>query len=148
MSHATDTAGGDGLAGLRVLLVEPEVARRERLRRMLRTYGAEVVTDCSCPDGVTAAVRHQPDLIVFDPDAAGEAGVHTYRRLRRDPRIDDIPVFVVAGERGAHHRLCDQGVAPPDGFVVREVDERELLGALQRTAALRRRRWARRCAQA
>jgi CheY-like chemotaxis protein len=90
-----------------ILVIDDARAIRALLRAALgRCAGMHVVEAASGPEGVEAAQRHQPDLILLDVNMPGMDGRQTLAALRADDRTAGIPViFLTAEEREAEHAL-------------------------------------------
>ena len=71
------------LAGLTVLLVEDNADTRDVLRLMLETEGADVETAEAGEDGLRAAERRAPDVVLCDIGLPDIDGMEVVRRLRR-----------------------------------------------------------------
>ena len=54
-------------------------------------------------DGITAAVRLRPSLILLDMNLPDMNGVEVFRRLRQDARTRDIPVIAVSADALPEH---------------------------------------------
>ena len=48
--------------------------------------------------GLTAAVRHRPHVILLDMNLPDMSGIDVFRRLRGDPRTSDIPCVAVSAD--------------------------------------------------
>jgi two-component system chemotaxis response regulator CheY len=115
---------------VRILVVDDSPAIRQVLAGILGAAGCEVVT----ADGVRAALRclraFQPDVILTDfnmPRLNGEVFV---RLVRRDPRLADLPVFVVSSEDDAaiHQRMETAGA---DAWFSKPVDVHGLVRTIR-----------------
>jgi CheY-like chemotaxis protein len=115
---------------VRILVVDDSAAIRQVLGGILRAAGCEVVT----ADGVRAGLRclraYEPDVILTDfnmPRLNGEAFV---RLVRRDPRLVDLPVFVVSSEDdpGIHQRMEAVGA---DAWFDKPVDVQGLVRTIR-----------------
>ncbi len=115
---------------VRILVVDDSAAIRQVLGGILRAAGCEVVT----AEGARAALRclraFEPDVILTDfnmPRLNGEAFV---RLIRRDPRLLDLPVFVVSSEDdpGIQERMK---VAGADAWFDKPVDVQGLVRTIR-----------------
>ncbi len=80
-----------------VLVVEDDAALREAVVRGLRKAGWTVAAAASGGEGVAAASRTHPAVIVLDlllPDAGG---MGVAREIRREPALREVPVLFVTG---------------------------------------------------
>ncbi len=134
------------LAGYRVLVVDPDADSRRALRSLLVQEGARVLEASDGTEALREAIRWQPDLIAFDPSAAGETGPAAYRSLRRDPRIDDIPVCLWTDSPDVRPMLCDQGVRCPDGLFLKPLEVEHAVATITRVLRIHGRWWSRRVA--
>ena len=91
---ANTTGGVSGLsggerrpraAGRRVLVVDDNRDAADSLRLLLDLYGYETAVAYSGPDGVQAAERWQPDVVLCDIGLPGLDGYGVARRLRGNP---------------------------------------------------------------
>ena len=71
----------DGLAGLRVLLVEDAEDIRDVLTFLLRSEGAEVCATSTAAAALEAATRHTFDLLLTDLGLPDVAGDHLIREI-------------------------------------------------------------------
>ena len=134
------------LLGYRVLIVDRDAAARGQLRSLLLREGAKVVEASDGAGALRESIRWQPDLIVFDPWTVGDAGPKVYRALRRDPRIDDIPVCVMTNRPDLRPRLCDLGVRCPDGLFLKPLEDDHAVATMTRVLRIHGRWWSRRVA--
>lgn len=137
-------APSDRLAGYRVLIVDPDEHARRELRAVLHREGARVLEAADGSAALREAIRWQPDLIAFDPSTFGEAAPKIYRSLRRDPRINDIPVCLVTEKPALRPRLCDQGVRTPDGLCLKPLDAGRTVATMTKVLKIHGRWWSRR----
>jgi DNA-binding NarL/FixJ family response regulator len=124
----------------RILVVEdnPQIVRS--LETILSLEGYEVLVATSGPDGVAAAVRERPDLILCDVMMPGFDGHEVLRRLRADGDAGLTPfIFVTARAERADQRAGMELGA--DDYLTKPFSREELLSAVQsrleRAAALR-----------
>lgn len=70
------------LQGLRVMIVDDEPDTRDLLQRVLRQYGAEVMTAGSCAEAIRLVQQQPPDVLVSDIGMPGEDGYDLISRVR------------------------------------------------------------------
>lgn len=96
-----------------VLVVDDNELVRETTAELLRAHGAEALCAGCGEEGLTAALKHLPDLILLDIEMPGIDGWEVHRRLREDSRTSTIPVMIVTGSDigRAQAKGAEQGVA-------------------------------------
>lgn len=114
-----------------VLVVEDDPSSLDIFETILRHGGYEVVTAQNGADGVARARELRPDAVVVDIGLPDVPGYGVLSELSDDPATDAIPlivctVHVFAQDRTRAHR------AGADAFLMKPVDPRELLGAVNR----------------
>ena len=70
----------------RILVVEDHEENRQIMRDLLTHAGYEMLEALTGEDGVIAAGRERPDLILMDIQLPGIDGYETTRRIKADPR--------------------------------------------------------------
>jgi two-component system phosphate regulon response regulator PhoB len=82
----------------RILVVEDEEDILELIGYNLTREGYRVRTAASGEDGLRAAMRDKPDLVVLDLMLPGIDGIEVCRRLKADPQTRYIPVVMVTAK--------------------------------------------------
>lgn len=118
-----------------VLVIEDEPKMLRNLLTILKMEGFEAVGAPDGVQGVEAARRELPDLIICDVMMPGFDGYEVLRRLRVDPATTEIPlIFLTArGEREDVRAGMNLGA---DDYLCKPCATEELLSAIQ--ARLRR----------
>ena len=89
---------GDATQLHRVLVVDDSSLARELTRRMLLRRGFEVV-EASNVTSAFAALREQSvEAVITDLTMPGVDGFSLIERIRRDPKLASLPVFVLTAE--------------------------------------------------
>jgi CheY-like chemotaxis protein len=145
MTAPVTTRGSDGArAGTPgeprpfLLLIEDDPSNRQLVERVAaRSRPAyDVVAVSGGRVGLLLAREQPPAAIVLDLGLPDLPGQEVLAELRADPATSGIPVVVVTGEaRPAKAlELLDAGVA---AYLIKPIDIRELIEALERVAAAR-----------
>ena len=105
---------GGEVGARRILLVDDEEHIRLVAAVSLEAVGGfEVITASSGTEGIAKASAEHPDAILLDVMMPGLDGPATFRRLRADPAIEDIPVilFTAKVQAADRQRFEELGVA-------------------------------------
>jgi CheY-like chemotaxis protein len=85
----------------KVLIIEDDQITRNCLTRILEEQGYSIVTTTNGPDGITAALRERPNLVVLDlglpspkPCSVEFSGFSVIQWLKRSAATRNIPVIV------------------------------------------------------
>jgi CheY-like chemotaxis protein len=80
----------------RILVVDDEKLNRNLLQALLKSLG--YAADVAC-DGVEALEKASQgyDMVLLDAIMPGIDGFETTRRIRKDPRCNDIPIIIATG---------------------------------------------------
>jgi CheY-like chemotaxis protein len=135
--------GGDGKAetrprkaGKRVLVIEDNRDSADSLRLLLECYGYEVAVAYCGHDGVRAAERCRPDVVLCDIGLPGLDGYAVARKLRRNPATAAARLIAVAAygqdedRRRSHEAGFEQHlVKPVDPDALQRVLDRPFIRA-------------------
>ena len=79
----------------RILVVEDQEDNRRIIRDLLKAGGYELIEAVTGDEGVAAAQRERPDLILMDIQLPGIDGYEATRRIKADPALKHIPIIAV-----------------------------------------------------
>src|SRR5216684_2945636 len=79
----------------RVLVVEDNPASLDLMVYLLKAFGHTPLSARDGLEGIAAARRELPDLILCDIQLPGADGVEVCRQLKRDPATRNIPMVAV-----------------------------------------------------
>jgi CheY-like chemotaxis protein len=79
----------------RILLIEDNEMNRDMLSRRLARRGYEVLLAEDGAEGVMAAAREQPDLVLMDMSLPVLDGWEATRRLKATPATRPIPIIAL-----------------------------------------------------
>jgi two-component system, OmpR family, response regulator TctD len=116
------------MAGMKVLLVEDDLALVDALSRVLQARGFEVIC---CADGVealTMARRRNLDVVLLDLSLPGMDGLDVLRQLRDDG--SRLPVLIMTARAAVQDRVLglDGGA---DDYLTKPFDVEELAARLK-----------------
>jgi two-component system, OmpR family, response regulator MprA len=120
---------------LKVLVVDDEENIIEFIRLGLRYEGFQVESASDGEQGITAAQRINPDLVILDIMLPGIDGLEVCRRLRANPTTRDIPVLMLTAKDEVRDRITGLRTGADD-YLTKPFDFDELLERIR--AILRR----------
>ena len=113
------------MAGRRILVVEDNPLNLKLVRDVLTAFGYDIVEAQTGEDGGRLAGESGPDLVLMDLQLPGIDGYEALRRIRRDARIDGVPVVAVTAfaMREDRERTAAAGF---DGYLSKPISVRDL----------------------
>ena len=86
------------MAGNKILITDADIASRNFIGAMLQKEGYQTLQAVSGKEGLVAAWRDRPDLIIIDPTIPDLKGEDFAMRLRQDPRTAHIPLIALSSD--------------------------------------------------
>jgi CheY-like chemotaxis protein len=83
---------------MKVLIVEDFADTRELLKMIVRLQGCDTAEAADGAEGVAAAAREQPDLILMDLNLPILDGWEATRRIRAGAKTSHIPVVAISAQ--------------------------------------------------
>jgi CheY-like chemotaxis protein len=105
----------------------------DSLSRMLGLHGHRVTTAYDGPGALVAATESWPDVAVLDLGMPGMDGHELARRLRAQPRGEEVVLIALTGWEGEEYRRLS-GEAGFDRFLVKPVSLDALIAAVEGVA--------------
>lgn len=102
-----------------ILVIEDHEDNRRIIRDLLTSAGYEIIETKSAGEGVTAAEKHRPGLILMDIQLPDFDGYEATRRIKANPSLCQIPIIAVTSyalsgdEVKAFEAGCDAYVTKP-----------------------------------
>jgi two-component system cell cycle response regulator DivK len=114
----------------KILLVEDHEPSRQMLSWRLDRKGFQVVEAKDGIEGLDAARRERPDLILLDMSLPALDGWTVARELKADPAVAAIPIIGVTAHamRGDRERALEAGC---DDYDTKPVEFARLLGKIE-----------------
>jgi CheY-like chemotaxis protein len=115
------------MAGKKILVVDDEEDIRMVVERRLVTAGYAVVTAGNGRDGLLAAKKERPDLILLDINMPDMDGGEVGQQLKSDPGTAGIPIIYLTA-------LADRTIREAGGqhFLSKPYNPKELLEAISK----------------
>jgi len=112
--------------GARILVIEDNPANLELMRYVLGAFGHTVATATDGEEGLVAARRDPPDLIVCDLQLPGIDGFEVVRRLKADPAFARVPLIAVTAFAmvGDRERVLAAGF---DGYIAKPIEPQNFI---------------------
>jgi two-component system, OmpR family, response regulator MprA len=122
---------------LKVLVIDDEINIIEFIKLGLSYEGFEVESASDGPEGLAAAQRIDPDIVILDLMLPGMDGLEVCRRLRTNPITRDVPVLMLTAKDEVQDRVTGLNTGADD-YLVKPFDFVELVARIK--AILRRQR--------
>ncbi len=124
----------------KVLVVDDEIDIRVFITTLLETNGYKPIPAEDGQQGLEAAKRNKPALVIMDVMMPKESGIFLYRALKKDPDLRQIPVIVVSAlaKKTFYHsnKLLDeyegQPLPEPTEYIEKPPEAEELLSAIKK----------------
>lgn len=118
---------------LRILLVEDNDLNRDMLSRRLQRRGYAVTVALDGIEGVAAAGRERPDVVLMDLDLPRLSGLDATRRLRGDPATAGLKIIALTAHAMSDDRMraLDAGC---DAFQSKPIDFAALVATIEAVA--------------
>lgn len=114
----------------KVLIVDDDAAIRQILNFTLRRAGYEVVQMHDGREVLTAALEHEPGLILLDLHMPHTSGLSALQQLRQEPRTRHIPVVALSGADNDRKAAWQAGAT---AFVCKPYGRASLLEIIRQT---------------
>ena len=114
----------------RILVIEDTEDNRQIIRDLMTSVGYELIEAVDGIEGVAAAEREKPDLILMDIQLPGIDGYEATRRIRAIPEMAKVPIIAVTSYAlsGDEAKTREAGC---DGYVAKPFSPRQLLAKVR-----------------
>ncbi|AFY32618.1 response regulator transcription factor [Calothrix sp. PCC 7507] len=113
-----------------VLIVEDSIAQREMITDLLKASGLTVTHASDGVEALEAIQIEPPDLVVLDIVMPRMNGYEVCRRLKSDPKTQNVPVVMCSskGEEFDRYWGMKQGA---DAYIAKPFQPTELVGTVK-----------------
>ena len=91
--------------GPKILTVDDSKTIRLIVARAFKSFACEIFEAADGVEGLTAAQRERPDIIILDLTMPIMDGVEMLTKLKADPELRSIPVVMLTAESGRENVL-------------------------------------------
>ncbi len=130
-------ANEDDQSLLTVLVIDDAENIVEFIKLGLKYEGFQVEVAANGPDGLVAAQRIDPDLVILDLMLPGMDGLEVCRQLRSNPITQDVPILMLTAKDEIRDRVTGLEVGADD-YLTKPFSFDELVARIH--AVLRRQR--------
>ena len=114
----------------RILVIEDTEDNRQIVRDLLESAGYELIEALDGLEGVAAAEREHPDLILMDIQLPGIDGYEATRRIRAVSALAAVPIIAVTSYALSGDEAKTRA-AGCDGYVAKPFSPRQLLAKIR-----------------
>ena len=82
----------------KILIFDDEKSIREMIKFSLEMKGMECFEASSAKNAISEIYANRPDLIILDWMMPDVSGIEFLRRIKRDPKVNDIPVILLTAK--------------------------------------------------
>jgi two-component system response regulator MprA len=141
MNEVYALTGRETQPSLKVLVIDDEESIVDLIKLGLKYEGFQVEAAFDGPEGLAAAQRIDPDLIILDSILPGVDGLEVLRQLRLNPTTRDVPVLMLTAKGKVQDKVtglatgADDYLAKPFSFEEFVARIRAILRRQQRSRA-------------
>jgi len=121
----------------KILSVDDSRTIRMIVGRTFKPYNCQIVEAGNGEEGLAAAAREQPDLIILDVTMPVMDGVTMLGKLKEDPALKTIPVIMLTAESGRENVLQIAKLGVRD-YLVKPFKEEQLIEKASRIVTLQK----------
>ncbi len=115
----------------RILVIEDNPDNRTLITDLLESMSYEVVEAVDGVEGLEAAIREKPDLILMDLSLPLKDGWAVTREIKADPALAAIPIIALTAHAmlGDRERALEAGC---DDYIVKPINLAELTEKIEK----------------
>jgi len=120
-----------------ILIIDDEPDTLTYFSSLLQDEGYDTRVAENGDEGIKMVRESLPDLITLDITMPESSGVRCYRELRSNEEWKSIPVVMITGvsEQFRGFISSRKQVPPPDGYLTKPVDEKEMMELIHKLLA-------------
>lgn len=119
---------------IHILIIDDSPAEVLRFETILHAQGFKTTAINNGEEGIVAAAKIKPSIILMDVVMGGINGFQATRKITTQDATQHIPVIIVTTKDQATDRVWAQRQGASD-YLTKPVDEQQLLGTIRRLLA-------------
>ena len=124
------------MAKLSILCIEDHPEMIDLMKLILERRGFEVEGATGGKEGLEAARRNPPDLVLLDLMMPGYDGWEVLRILRASDDLKEIPVIVVTAKAQEIDKVLALHIARANDYITKPFGPKELVASVERLLAV------------
>lgn len=120
----------------RILCIEDHPEMIDLMKLILERRGFEVDGAVGGKEGLEAARRNPPDLVLLDLMMPDLDGWEVWRALKASDDLKEIPVIVVTAKAQGIDRVLGLQIAGVDDYITKPFGPKELVASVERLLAV------------
>lgn len=130
-SEVTEGAsGGEGVAGMKVMVIDDSKTIRRTAETLLKKEGCEVVTATDGFEALAKIADEKPDIIFVDIMMPRLDGYQTCALIKNNQAFRQTPVVMLSSKDGLFDRARGR-IVGSDQYLTKPFTKDELLGAIR-----------------
>ena len=121
----------DGVAGLKVMVIDDSKTIRRTAETLLKKAGCEVFTATDGFEALAKIADHRPDIIFVDIMMPRLDGYQTCALIKHNQAFKSIPVIMLSSKDGLFDRARGR-IVGSEQYLTKPFAKEELLGAIKR----------------
>lgn len=123
----------------KILIIDDEPDVITFIGTLLRKNGYVVCEACDGVEGMKKVLEENPDLVCLDLLMPEKTGLKMYREMRKDSRLQSVPVIMVTGIeavdpwdfKGFKQFIHERSIPAPQGYIEKPIDKDQFLKAVK-----------------
>lgn len=118
-----------------ILIIEDNEKNRKLCRDVLQVKGYQTIESETAEEGLKLVQDKAPALILMDIQLPGMDGITAMKRLKADPKSQNIPIIAITASAMTNNRtaMLAEGF---DGYQTKPITLKDFLGEIQRVLQL------------
>ncbi len=121
----------DGVAGLKVMVIDDSKTIRRTAETLLKKAGCEVFTATDGFEALAMIADHRPDIIFVDIMMPRLDGYQTCALIKHNQTFKNTPVIMLSSKDGLFDRARGR-IVGSEQYLTKPFAKEELLGAIKR----------------